>query len=135
MFREWLPDLHWQSVETGGTGLGVPDSNYCGRGVEGWIEFKQTAGFAVTLRPEQVGWLDRRARAGGLVHVGVRRWHDGGVRKGPAVDELWLLAGAAAKLMKGQGLRYDARYIVGVWGGGPSGWDWPLIGRHLLRKQ
>lgn len=134
LFRKNLPEFHWQSVETGGTGLGVPDSNYCYDGREGWIEFKQTSGYAVTLRPEQVGWLTRRAAAGGLVHVGVRRWHDGGPRKGDPVDEFWLLAGAAAIPMKAQGLRIDAPYVIRVYCGGPSWWDWQEIGTLLRRK-
>lgn len=134
LFRQKLPEFHWQSIETGGTGLGVPDSNYCHDSVDAWIEFKQTEGFAVTLRPEQIGWLVRRAGAGGLVHVAVRRWHDGGERRGDSVDDLWLLAGAAAVTIKKQGLRRDARYVVGVWTGGPSRWAWDEVRRHLLRR-
>jgi len=65
LFRAKLPGFDWVSIESGSTGGGIPDSNYCVRtnditGIEGWIEHKQTDGWAVTLRPEQVGWIARR---------------------------------------------------------------------------
>jgi hypothetical protein len=128
LFTEHLPDFHWVPIETGGTGRGVPDSNYCCDNIDGWIEFKQTRGYAVTLRPEQIGWLQRRAKAGGLVHVGVRRWNDRGD------DELWLLAGAAASVIRQQGLRRGHSYVCGVWDGGPARWDWNIVRRLLLRR-
>ena len=67
-------DTGYQVLETGGTSLGIPDSNYLSKtGVEGWVEFKWTDGWAVTLRDMQVGWLLRRARYGGRCWVAVRR--------------------------------------------------------------
>jgi hypothetical protein len=134
LFKEHLPHFDWQSIETGGTGKGVPDSNFCHLGAEGWIEFKQTEAYAVTLKPEQVGWHDRRARHGGYTFIAVRRWHDGGPRKGVAVDELWLLSGAAAAVAKSQGLRREARYILGIWEGGPSRWGWETISKIMTRR-
>lgn len=134
LFRAHLPDFHWQSIETGGTGRGIPDSNFCRDGAEGWIEFKQTDGYVAALRTGQIGWLERRARAGGAVFVGVRRWHDGGARRGAAVDELWLLAGAAAGFVRTNGLRREARYVLGVWENGPARWDWWKIGSILVRR-
>lgn len=130
-FRKRLPDIHWQSIETGGTGLGVPDSNFC-LGVEGWIEFKWTDTYLVPLRPEQIGWLTRRARSGGRVFVGVRRRHEGGPRKGESVDELWMLKGAFADIIRVEGLRMDRDYYIGAWGGGPSSWPWPIVRSILL---
>lgn len=131
LFRKRLRvGFHWQSIETGGTGLGVPDSNYCCDGVEGWVEFKQTTGWAVSLRPEQVGWLVARSRAGGRVFVAVRRLDRGGPRKGGASDELWLLKGESARELKHDGLRCDVA-VLGAWGGGPSAWDWNEV-RSLL---
>lgn len=130
LFRDNLPQVHWQSVETGATGRGVPDSNGCWRGREFWVEFKQTEGFAVTLRPEQVAWLTRRARAGGRVFVAVRRRCTAGPRRARA-DELWLLAGSSAREAKVLGLRGlpeeapDA--VLGSWGGGPSRWSWDEV--------
>lgn len=59
---------HWQRVETGGTGLGVPDWNVGWRGLETWFELKRVEGNRVLLRPEQIGWHLKRA------HVGCRSW-------------------------------------------------------------
>lgn len=138
LFRDNLPRFHWQSVETGMTGRGVPDSNFCAPpGIEGWVEFKQTEEWAVTLRPEQVGWLCRRARAGGRVFVAVRRW-PAASRRREAADELWLLAGAAARELLDYGLpggprcpldasRLPPGAFLSVWPGGPARWDWDAV--------
>lgn len=128
LFRKNLPEFHWQSIETGGVGLGVPDSNFCRRGREGWIEFKQTSGWAVTLEPEQAAWLDRRARAGGRVWIAVRRWGKG-PRRG-TYDELWLIEGKHALAARREGLR-GTPGIVAVHAGGPAGWDWRRIAACL----
>jgi hypothetical protein len=118
LFRQNLPEMHWQSVETGAVGPGVPDSNYCYKGAEGWVEFKVTSGWAVTLRPAQIGWLLRRARAGGRVFVAVRQR-----------DTLWLAAGGAAVALREAGLR--GAPTLGHWEGGPSQWPWTKIRRLL----
>ena len=132
LFRRHLrAGFHWQSVETGGTGLGVPDSNFCCDGVEGWVEFKQTTGWQVTLRPEQVAWLVRRAMVGGRVFVAVRRRNDGGPRRGDPVDELWLLNGARARELEEGGLRAGLGTLV-VSIGGPARWRWDLVRAALL---
>lgn len=134
-FRDRLPHFDFQSVETGGTGLGVPDTNFCYNGAEGWIEFKQTDAWAVPLRTEQTGWLACRARHGGYVYVGVRRWHDGGPRRGPPVDQFWLLAGGASVAIKQNGLVREAKYVLGVWDDGPGRWDWEAISKILTRRR
>lgn len=139
LFRTHLkPHADMQAVETGLIAAGVPDLNYCASGREGWIEMKQTDGWAVTLRPEQVGWLCRRARAGGRVFVAVRRWHDGGPRRGPAVDDLWLLRGKYAPDLKTGGLTWAREHcpsaVIGVWSGGPARWDWLAVLRALRRS-
>lgn len=132
-FRKHLPAFHWQSVETGGTGQGVPDSNFCAPGgIEGWVEYKQTDGYAVTLLPEQVGWLSRRARMGGRVWIAVRRWHNGGPKRGPAVDELYLFPGGLAVAAKLGGLRAPTvAQRASAWAGGPGGWDWLAVAARL----
>jgi hypothetical protein len=125
IFRERLPQAHWQSIETGAVGPGVPDSNYCfPEGREGWIEFKQTAGWAVTLRPAQIGWILRRARAGGRVFVAVRQ-----VRL--AEDTLWLALGSQAATLREEGLRHAP--TLGAWRGGPLLWPWETIQRLLAK--
>lgn len=160
IFREKLrAGFDWQSVETGGTGMGCPDSNFCARvtrretvplyaigipeplmvqidteyesGVEGWIEFKQTSGWACTLRPEQVGWLVRRHMHGGRVFVATRRWHDGGPRLGAPVDELWVHSGEHARELKTGGL--TAAPHLFRQDGGPSRWNWDVVREVLTR--
>src|SRR3954453_14766207 len=92
LFRQYVQPCDWQSIETAMTGGGVPDSNYCMDGVEGWIEFKLTTHWIVPLRPEQIGWLLRGTRFGGRVFIAVRRQTKVGLRTATA-DELWLLHG------------------------------------------
>lgn len=119
---------HWSSIETPTTGGGIPDSNYLVRGVEGWIEFKQTHAWAVNFRPLQVGWLDRRAREGGRAFVAVRRW-----KRPNGADELWLFGAEAVKKLSDGGLRAPApASLRGVWSGGPSCWDWGEVTRLLI---
>lgn len=135
LFRERLRrGVHWQSVETGGTGRGIPDSNFCILGgLEGWIEFKQTSGWAVTLSPEQAGWHLLRWRHGGTTLIGTRRRHDGGPRKGDPVDELWLHEGRWARELRRDGLRSSDAVALGVWSGGPGRWDWEGVREALER--
>ena len=104
IFRRRLPKFHWVSIETGGTGRGIPDAEYCHRGVSGWVEFKVTMAWSVDLRAEQVAWLMRRARAGGRCWVAVRRQSPGGPRRGQPADELWLVSGDNAAALKKEGL-------------------------------
>lgn len=134
IFRDKLRQgTHWQSVETGGTGRGIPDSNMCSPDTgEVWIEFKRTEAWAVGLSPEQVGWLKRRILCGGRTFVAVRRKHSGGPRRGGGVDELWLCSGRWAGELRAGGLRAEGVEWLGVWSGGPSGWDWDEV-RECLR--
>lgn len=132
LFQRHLPDADWQSIETP-VSRGVPDINGCLYGQEFWIEFKLTSGWAVGLRPEQVAWLVRRARAGGRVFVAVRRRCLTGARR-KAADELWLLPGAAAREILDRGLR-ETNLVLGTWAGGPVRWDWDGVRAVLMRKQ
>ncbi len=153
-FRKHLPLFDWLSVETGLTALGVPDSNYCTlpraelmrdgfakghaleadrqgitrRGVEGWIEHKQTKGHAVTLEPEQVGWILRRVRNGGRVWIAVRQRADAGPRR-EARDVLWLIPGRDAKVAKVEGLVDRQGWLWTP--GGPARWDWRAVAQVL----
>lgn len=132
IFRRHLPMLDQQSVETGGVSRGVPDTNWCCESVEGWIEFKATSGYTVDLRPEQIGWIARRVRHGGRVHVAVRRRHDGGPRRGPPVDELWIAHGVWVKELRTAGLRSNQAKLL-RWTGGPARWDWSEVLDLLMR--
>lgn len=124
IFRRRLPQFDWQSIETGSTGRGIPDSNYCHEGREGWVEFKAAKAWAVGLRPEQCGWILRRVRHGGRVWIAVRRKD----------DELWLVFGEWATELKANGLRgLQGASEEDVWSfnGGPSKWDWYQIASLL----
>ena len=126
IFKDSIPG-QWTPVETGGTMLGVPDTEYClAGGAQGWIEFKKCSTDAVKVRPAQVGWIERRVRMGGGIFVAVRRTRRGG-------DELVLLPGRAVRLLKTSGLTAASELAVGAWDGGPGRWDWGAI-EKILRK-
>jgi hypothetical protein len=131
LIRRNVLGCHWQAIESGGTGLGIPDLNGKFRdGPEIWIECKMTRGWAVTLRPEQIGWLVTRARYGGHVFVAVRRRPEKG-----GADELYLCRGSYARELRAEGLRaaYVGRGLVGRWEGGPGsgGWNWEVVAASL----
>jgi hypothetical protein len=119
---------HWQSVETGSTGKGVPDANYCIDGVEGWVECKWTRAWAVGVEPEQVAWAERRMRNGGRVWFAVRRKDSKGARK-LACDELWIVHPSGARVLMTEGLRgaHRAGKVQDMWEGGPARWPWPAL--------
>jgi hypothetical protein len=127
IFRRNLPKFDWTSVESGGTGRGIPDSNYCLDGREGWCEFKQTKAWAVGLRPEQVGWILRRVRHGGRVWIAVRRMREDS-------DELWIAPGNLAGELKAEGLNgLVANTLIRLrWFGGPAKWNWDQIAKVLV---
>jgi hypothetical protein len=132
LFRANLPQFDWTSVESGTTGGGIPDSNYCHGGTEGWIEYKQTAGYVITLRPEQVGWIARRVRHGGRVWVAVRQLAPAGPRR-EARDALWLVPGRLAVEARTGGLRpLDGAPGVPTWHHGPRAWDWRAVAAVLV---
>ena len=134
MFRARMPRAQWTSIETGSTGLGVPDAEACfPGGLSFWCEFKLTSGYAVELRAEQAAWADRRSRLGGRCWIAVRRKCAAGPRRGPAVDDLWLVPGCHALELRACGLRVDLAYAGAmVWRGGPARWAWGEIEKTLL---
>jgi Holliday junction resolvase len=117
LFQDNLPKVHWQRIETGGTGRGIPDLNGCYQGAEAWVECKRTKHWTVEVRPEQVGWIERRTRAGGRVFLAVRR----------AERELWLLWPQAARRLRDRcrldHLKSELAYC---------GWDWRIIEEVLF---
>lgn len=129
LFRAHLPAVFFQSVETGGTGRGIPDTHYIipPAGISGWIEYKETSTWSVPLDAEQVAWIGRYIRYGGRAFVAVRRRHAGGPRKGPAVDELYLFWGHYAPQIKAEGIRPQKYRHLHRYVGGPSIWPWPEI--------
>lgn len=139
LFRKYLrePDFVWTSIETGGTGKGIADSNYLAmdmfadRSVEGWVEYKFTRHYSVDLRPEQIGWALKRSRMRGRAWIAVRSTRSGGPRSSPA-DELWLIPGRLAIEAKSGGL-LDPRVVDSSWHweGSPSTWDWEQVAALL----
>jgi len=131
LFKSWLPDIHWQAIESGGVGAGIPDSNGCFDGVEFWIEYKATSAWAVGLSAEQVGWIHKRSRAGGRVWVAVRKQHDAGPRRGEATDELWLVPGLYVRELCDRGLLLPSHCVAGRWFDGPGNWAWGSVLNRL----
>ena len=131
IFHSKLPDIHWQAIETGSTGKGIPDSNGCYQGVEFWCEFKKTSANVVNLSPEQVGWILRRKRAGGNVYIAVRKKRSQSVRR-EACDELWLFSGIDAAHLKEGGLKSNLVLPLGIWRGGPNKWDWQAVKKQII---
>jgi hypothetical protein len=131
LFRNHLPKIHWTPVESPMT-QGIPDTNWCIDGVEGWIEFKQTRANKVDLGPSQVGWIHRRWRHGGRVWIAVRFRHDGGPILGDPVDDLIMIYGGHVMELAENGLRLEPSMISGRWRGGPRRWIWPGIQALLV---
>jgi hypothetical protein len=116
-FSRAMPEAQWTAIETGLTGRGVPDCEFCfPGGASGWIEYKLARGNVVRVRPEQVGWVERRVRLGGRVFVAVRR-----------DDELLLYRGGAIRPLKVGGIPAALPWLLGGWGGGGGSWPWDAI--------
>lgn len=131
LFSKNLSEAHWQSVETGGTGAGVPDAEYCfPGGLQGWIEFKQAKANVVGVRPEQVAWIERRIRYGGQAFLAVRRKHDASARR-DARDELFLYRGSEVRALYLGGINKASPIAYGS--GGPTKWPWFEV-RDLLTR-
>ena len=68
--------------------------------------------------------------------MAVRRRHEGGPRRGAAVDELWLIPGALAPVLRAEGLAAFTEPPHGVHShrmpGGPARWDWGMVAAALL---
>jgi hypothetical protein len=93
-FQKYLPDAHWQSIETYGVGTGVPDCEFCfPGGYQGWVEFKVARLSATTLTPQQAAWIDRRVRVGGRVFIAVRKKRERLFQKNLHCDDLHLFHG------------------------------------------
>lgn len=132
IFRDKLRSgFQWTSIESGLTIQGIPDAEFCCRGISRWVEFKKTDAWAVGLSKEQGSWHQVRHLRGGVSFVAVRRVHSGGVRKGAPVDELWLFRGEHAQTLRKEGLRGSAKPLL-VLGGGPEGWNWQTVEEALL---
>ena len=105
-------------------------------GAQAWIEFKTTSGWAVTLRPAQVGWLSRRVRHGGRAFVAVRRVVAVQSMRRTKADELYLIPLTSAEqpaLLRDEGLRGSVKCFT--WSGGPGVWNWSEVARILKGEE
>lgn len=126
--RREFNDFHWQAIETGMVGSGVPDSNYCVLGYgDGWIEFKKISrGHIVSVRKEQVAWIEQGLRFGRRIHVAVRDMRD------PNEDLLLIYHGSSIRALKtGRFLHANPLLLTG---GGPSRWNWKSV-REIILSQ
>jgi hypothetical protein len=130
IFRRRLPMVAWSTIETGGVEPGVADSNGLYDGIEFWVEHKKTEAWAVEVKPSQVAWHKLRQSKRGRTFFAVRR----STLRGPRVDELYLIGGQHAALLKQEGLK-PCPFILKC-EGGPANWSWAsvldaLIGRRV----
>ena len=122
LFRKHLPDVFWISVESGGTGRGIPDSHALFEGKTCWIEFKNIkTGWKTSLTPEQIGWHLRYARYGGRSFIAIRK-----------ADELWIVPGRLAEHCCS--LKVLPAYFIEAeyFNGGPVRWDWNIIKKFIF---
>ena len=112
---------HWQPIETGSTGSGVPDLNGCWDGVEVWLELKAVrAGIKVkSLTAFQIGWIWKRVKRGGNVWIAVRVHKERSVRIEPT-DHIQVYHGSAVNLLAQYGI--EARPSMKFPTGDQGGW-------------
>ena len=143
IFRDHMPRVDWQRIETGAMGPGTPDLNGCLDGTEVWVECKATFGWTLSsLTPQQNAWLSRRSRKGGRCFVAVRQLGRGKLFRtaaGPITkrDSLWLFsAGASKALLDGVALDEvrPPELLLAAFGGGPANWKWGEVEELLFRR-
>lgn len=129
LFRKYLPDAMWTSIESGSTAQGIPDSYFCfPYRVMGWVEMKQCAANAVGIRAQQVAWIEQHSRAGGRTFIAIRRQRSASVRLA-SCDELFLYYGNDVRKLFLHGLRGALPAVSGT--GGPARWPWDAIKKVL----
>jgi hypothetical protein len=126
IFRRHLPMVAWTTIETAAVEPGVPDSEGCYEGVEFWVEMKKTHAWAVEVKPSQVAWHKLRQSKGGRTFFAVRR-------RNASVDELWLIGGQHAALLREEGLR-PCPHILRC-ERGPARWVWAAVLDALMRRR
>jgi hypothetical protein len=144
IFRDRMPQVDWQRIETGAMGPGTPDLNGCLGGTEVWVECKATFGWTLaSLTPQQNAWLSRRSRKGGRCFVAVRQLGRGRLTRAETGgrirkrDSLWIFSAEASKNLL-DGIALDAvppDLLLGWFEGGPANWDWKRIERVLFRRR
>jgi hypothetical protein len=148
LFKQKLgpPEWFWETIETGGTSSGVPDSYFVRRagvvphqndGRSCWCEWKWTDGLTPAFKPAQVRWHALHSDAGGRSLIGVRQ--TGRARSGAARDRLWIVAGAAVVALAEQGVEaVPGKFLIYVTPPevpGPEQWDWKTVADRLRSPQ
>jgi hypothetical protein len=126
IFRQHLPMVAWTTIETAAVEPGVPDFEGCYEGVEFWVEMKRTDAWAVDVKPSQVAWHKLRQSKRGRTFFAVRRRNGG-------ADELYLIGGQHAALLKEEGLRPCPAIVKCE--GGPSRWVWAAVLDALMGRR
>lgn len=109
--------VHFQPIEIGGTGHGVPDVNFCYQGIEGWIEMKKDQKGRMDIRPEQIGWIIERLRHKGLVRIAVRLVT-------LDADVLVIFDGSVVEKLETKSIEKNLAFAIDFWEGGPKLWKW-----------
>lgn len=130
LFQDNIREAHWQRIESPLTGGGIPDLNGCMNGVEVWIENKKAKHWKVKFEQFQIGWAERRVRAGGNYFLAVRQILN--PKRGTPEDNLWLFKADALRRIEEHGLPViTAPVSYGyVWRGD---WDWPRIAELVFQ--
>ncbi len=128
IFRKYLRDAMWTSIESGSTAQGIPDSHFVfppkDNSASGWVEMKQSEGNAVSLRTHQVAWISQYIRYGGRAFIAIRKRREQSARIA-ACDELHLYHGRDVKTLFLYGLS-GCKSLVSC-GRGPARWDWGKV--------
>lgn len=127
IMRRHMPEVCMQRIETS-MAEGVPDISCCCDMVDWWMELKVTVGWAVRMRASQVGWITRRARAGGRVRIVVRQ------HMATGGDSLWVIPGSQVRALADRGLR-AMDMLIQTDDRGPHSWDWTAVRLALVSDQ
>lgn len=127
LFKKHIPKFHWQPIETGAMGSGIPDTNWCFEGQEGWVEYKWSDRGLITLRPEQVGWIIERTRHGGNVKIAVR-WTQYGE------EYIGIFDGHMCEDFTRRSVIDNLEYMIYSSAGKPNIWVWNKIQEALLDR-
>ncbi len=128
LVRKHLPTgCDAQRIETGSTGLGIPDVNLCFKGQEIWIELKVVQGYKIDISPQQVAWHFRRWRAGGTTYIMARDKVDG-VRKGK-FDRIHIWPGQRAPEILEYGVHAEGGFVF------TTPFDWDAIVGLIFRSK
>jgi hypothetical protein len=130
IFRQHLPMVAWTTIETAAVEPGVPDFEGCYQEIEFWVEMKKTDAWAVEVKPSQVAWHKLRQSKGGRTFFAVRRRS---TARGLAVDELYLIHGKYAVVLKEEGLEHCPHIMRCE--GGPARWTWAAVLDALMRRR